>query len=159
MFGSLTFGLSGGERIRERSFFRFFPSSPPGIPGTPHSFPLPCRRSPRWTMWRGMRGAMRTMASAAPGSLLKSVWYPWNTQAVRGPTSAIMICEPAAGSPYVCMALFASSFLPRLPVTGCPFCMGDRYDQNALVECGVDDPVRKSSEHTPPHVAAHSRPC
>jgi hypothetical protein len=38
------------------------------IRGTPYSFPLPCRRSPRWVMWRGMPGAMRAMASAAPRS-------------------------------------------------------------------------------------------
>ena len=37
--------------------------------------------------------------------------------------------------------------------------MSDREDQNAFIDLRVDDPEGKSSEHAPPNVAIHGRPC
>ena len=64
------------------------------IPGTPCSFPLPCRRfPPSGDVVRDAGRDARHGFSSPPRPLRKSVWCPWNTERVR-------LHRPTSNPPY-----------------------------------------------------------
>jgi len=64
------------------------------IPGTPCSFPLPCRRfPPSGDVVRDAGRDARHGFSSPPRPVRKSVWCPWNTERVR-------LHRPTSNPPY-----------------------------------------------------------
>jgi len=90
----------GDDRIDIRTlnqypeFVEFHSLQRSKIPGTPYSFPLPCRRFPRWVIWLQDAGRdARHGFSSPPRPVRKSVWCPWNTERVR-------LHRPTSNPPY-----------------------------------------------------------